>query len=75
MNGVIDSIVDKFKELFTKEKIEMEGYLMLKDSTTNKTQLLVKESDKTWKTKWFDDNQYTYKTPTMPITYIFMKSE
>lgn len=74
MSGLIESVVDKFKELFSKDKIEVEGYLMLKDSTTNKTQLLVKEGENSWKTKWFNDNHHTYKAPVVPITDIFMKS-
>jgi hypothetical protein len=74
MSGIIDSIIERFTGLFSKEKIEVEGYIMLKDSTTNKTQLLVKEGEKSWKTKWFNDNQYTYKAPTVPITDIFIKN-
>lgn len=74
MSGVISDIIDRFTGLFTNNnKIEVEGYLMLKDSTTNKTQLLVKEGDKSWKTKWYNDNQYIYKAPAKPITEVFMK--
>ena len=72
MNDAINAIIDRFTGLFTKEKVDVEGYLMLKDSTTNKTQLLVKDGEKSWKMKWFDDTQYTYKTPSMPITQVFM---
>jgi len=72
MSGIIESIIDKFKGLWSEQKMEVEGYLMLKDSTTNKTQLLVKEGDKSWKTKWYCDNHYTYKLPTQPIESVFI---
>jgi hypothetical protein len=72
MTDILNAIIDRFTGLFTKEKVEVEGYLMLKDSTTNKTQLLVKDGEKTWKTKWFDDNQHTYKAPTQSMTQLFM---
>jgi len=73
MSGVISDIIDRFTGLFTSNKIEVEGYLMLKDSTTNKTQLLVKDGEKSWKTRWYNDNQYIYKAPEKPITDVFMK--
>ena len=73
MSDIINAIIDRFTGLFTKEKVVVEGYLILKDSTTNKTQLLVKEGDKSWKTTWFNDNQYIYKAPDKPISDLFMK--
>ena len=49
----------------------IEGYLLKNDSTTNQILLLVKEHEKCWKTKWFNDNEYTYTIPSAPISSVF----
>jgi len=73
MSFLIGSIIDMFKGLWNKEekKTEMEGYIILHDSITNKTLLLVKNSENSWKTNWFNDIEYTYKTPDLPLFKIF----
>jgi hypothetical protein len=69
---MISSLVDRFKGLWYGEiKNEVEGYLIMSDSTTNKTLLLVKDGEKSWKTKWFNNQQNTYKPPTEPLVSIF----
>lgn len=69
---MISSLVDKFKGLWYGEpKKEVEGYLIMSDFTTNKTLLLIKEDDKSWKTKWYNDNQNTYKAPKESLASIF----
>jgi len=55
------------------EMKEIEGYLMFVDSTNNKTLLLVKENEKSWKTQWFNNNENTYKSPPLPLNEIFNK--
>lgn len=57
--------------IFGGQKGEVEGYLMYSDSTNNKSLLLVKENEKSWKTKWFNNNENTYKSPSLPLNEIF----
>jgi hypothetical protein len=75
MSAIIYSIIDKFKGLWIDQrqdtKTEVEGYLMLNDSTSNKSLLLVKEGEKSWKTKWFNNNEHTYKAPAIQVNAIF----
>lgn len=75
MSALVYSVIDKLKGLWIgqsqEQKTEIEGYLMLSDSTNNKTLLLVKEGEKSWKTKWFTDNEHSYKAPTVPVSEIF----
>ena len=75
MSAIIYSVIDKLKGLWIspESKTEVEGYLMLSDSTNNKSLLLVKEGEKTWKTKWFNDNEHSYKAPAVPVSEIFNK--
>ena len=77
MSAIIYSVIDKFKGLWIGQsqeaKMEVEGYLMLSDSTTNKSLLLVKEGEKSWKTKWFNNTEHSYKAPTVPVSEIFNK--
>jgi hypothetical protein len=71
---MISQLVDKFKGLWYDEsKGEVEGYMIMSDSTNSKTLLLIKEGEKSWKTKWFSDNQTIYKAPLEPISLIFRK--
>ncbi len=75
MSAIIYSVIDKFKGLWIGQsqeaKTEVEGYLMLSDGTNNKSLLLIKDGEKSWKTKWFNDNQTTYKAPVAPLSTIF----
>lgn len=73
MSGIINYIINKFNWFWSKQKIEIEGYLMLKDSTTNKTKLLIKEGNNFWKASWYKDEQHTYKEPIQSIHSLFMK--
>lgn len=69
---MISSVIDKFKDLWYGEaKEEVEGYLIMADSTTNKSLLLVKNSEKSWKTQWFNDTTNNYKTPSKSLHTIF----
>jgi hypothetical protein len=71
---MISQLIDKFKGFWIGEsKGEVEGYMIMTDSTNNKTLLLIKEGEKSWKTKWFSDSQTTYKAPVEPLSTIFRK--
>jgi hypothetical protein len=71
---MISQLVDKFKGLWYGEsKGEVEGYMIMTDNTNNKTLLLIKDGEKSWKTKWFSDSQTTYKAPVTPLSTIFKK--
>jgi hypothetical protein len=73
---MISSLVEKFKGLWYGEsKQEVEGHIIMSDSTNNKTLLLVKNGDKSWKTKWYDDNKNIFKTPNELLISIFNKSK
>ncbi len=69
---MINQLIDKFKGLWYGEsKEEVEGYMIMSDSTNSKTLLLIKEGEKSWKTMWFSDTNHTYKAPVAPMTTIF----
>ena len=79
MNSIIETLVSTFKGLWygkqeETEKKEVEGYLMLSDNTNNKSLLLVKDSEKSWKTKWFNNNENTYKAPLASLSELFSKA-
>jgi inorganic pyrophosphatase len=68
----VTDLIDTFKGLWYGEsKEEIEGYLIMNDSTNNKTMLLVKDGEKSWKTKWFNNNQMIHKVPIEPLQHIF----
>jgi hypothetical protein len=70
---LFDNLINKFKELFYKEsKYEIEGYTIMTDSTTDKTLVLIKNGEKSWRTKWFNNNETIYKTPSQPLHTIFI---
>lgn len=73
--GAYNTVLATFQNIniFGAQKGEVEGYLMYSDSTNNKTLLLVKENEKSWKTKWFNNNENTYKSPSLPLNEIFNK--
>ena len=74
MNSLFEIVIDKFKSMWSgDQKTDVEGYLILNDGTTNKSLLLIKDGKKSWRTKWFNNNENTYKAPTVPLTDIFVK--
>jgi hypothetical protein len=86
MNRIIDTVTDTFKGLWSnssvvapsppqteEEKVQIEGYHIASDRAANKTLILVKESNKYWKTQWFNDSTTTYKSPPLPLGEIFVK--
>jgi hypothetical protein len=81
MNRIIDNISEKFKSIWpsslssveTQEKQLVEGYHISSDATQDKTLVLVKHSDKFWKTEWFDNAATTYKAPLLPLNELFVK--
>jgi hypothetical protein len=67
---MISELVEKFKGLlYGERKNEVEGYVLMNDNT--KTLLLVKEGEKSWKTKWFNSNEIILKTPEKQLENIF----
>jgi hypothetical protein len=77
MELLINGLITKIKGIFIKEvkdekeKKMIEGYLLKTDSTNKQSMLLVKENEKCWKTKWFNDDEYTYTPPSAPISSVF----
>jgi hypothetical protein len=69
---MISELIGKFKGLwYGEQNKEVEGYLIMTDSTSNKTLLLVKDGEKSWKTKWFNNNQNTFKAPSQHLGTVF----
>lgn len=71
MSSLLKMVIDKFTKLWPERRIEVEGYLMFNDSTNNKSLLLVKDGEKSWRTKWFNDSENRYKAPLVPLINIF----
>jgi hypothetical protein len=73
MELLINGLITKFKGLMIKgsKKETAEGYLLKTDNVNKKSLLLVKENEKCWKTKWFNDSEYTYTILPGPISSIF----
>ena len=56
------------------EKQFIEGYNMSSDVTNDKMLVLVKHTDKFWKTEWFDNTTTTYRAPTLSLNELFCKT-
>ncbi len=71
----MEYITNAIKYLWWGEnKQEVEGYIVMSDKNKHQTLVLVKESDKFWKTKWFNDNNTIYKKQEKPINSIFINT-
>ena len=69
----VSNLIDKFKGLWYGEsKKEVEGYLIMSDNINNRTLLMIKDNEKSWKTKWFNNVENTYKVPNEPFNKLFM---
>jgi len=76
MSSVIEYVIDRVKNMWiNRQKTDVEGYLMFNDNITKKSLLLIKDGEKSWRTKWFNDNENTYKAPVIPLADIFVKHE
>jgi hypothetical protein len=73
--GAYNTVIATFQNIniFGTQKSEVEGYLMYSDSTNNRTLLLVKENNQSWKTQWFSNTENSYKSPQLPLNEIFNK--
>lgn len=74
LNNIVENVRSKLSHLFVTNsvnKTEVEGYLLYKDSTNNRTLLLVKNSERCWQTKWFDDNENSYNLNQQSVNTIF----
>lgn len=68
----VSNLIDKFKGLwFNESRQEVEGYMIMSDNTNNRTLLMIKENEKSWKTKWFNNSENKFKVPTEPLNKIF----
>jgi hypothetical protein len=72
VESVIMGLLSKLKGLWLSEKKSViEGHVLSKDSKNNQSLLLIKEGEKLWKSKWFNDEEYTYRMPKEPLATIF----
>lgn len=74
---MIFGLVQKFKYLWHEsnkenDKETIEGHVLTKDN--NKTLLLVKDGEKSWKTKWFNTNEINIKSPDDKLESVFKNS-
>jgi hypothetical protein len=74
LNNILENVRSKLSYLFvtnSANKTEVEGYMIYEDSVNNRTLLLVKNSDKCWQTKWFNNNENTFNIYKAPVHTIF----
>ncbi len=70
----MDKLIDKFKSFWTCEKKNaVEGYVLFRDASSNRTNVMVNEGKNYWRSKWYDNKTTTFKTPSSPISDIFIK--
>ncbi len=69
-------IIDRLKNLGLfnypdneEEKEIITGYSLMTDS--NKTLIMIKTNENSWKTKWFQTNSIKINVPELPIQSIF----
>ena len=67
---VLENVIHNLKGLLISKK-EIEGFLLYSDSTNKTSLLLVEDGPNLWKTRWFSDREYTYKTPAKSINTVF----
>jgi hypothetical protein len=72
MELLINGLITKVKGIIIKgTKPNIEGYILKTDAANNQTFLLVKEGERLWKSKWFNNNEYTFTSPKEPMSTIF----
>ena len=68
----VENVINRFKGLwFNKSKQEIEGYIIMSDTINNRTLLMIKENEKSWKTKWFNNIENNFKVPSEPFNKLF----
>jgi hypothetical protein len=69
----IADLIKSFKGLlFNESTQEVEGYMIMTDDINNRSLLMVKENEKSWKTKWFSNSENNFKVPTEPLNKLFI---
>jgi hypothetical protein len=85
----IDRLINSFKNLWyyktdnnnnnnisnNKVMENIEGYVLMQDTKSNKTLLMIKDSEKSWKTQWFNDNEVNYKFMNEPLSNVFINKK
>lgn len=52
-------------------KVEVEGHILATDATAGRSFILVKENDKTWKSKWMNTEEVIIRPATESLRSIF----
>jgi hypothetical protein len=68
----MDSIIKRFRNLWSKN--EVEGYVMMNDKYRDMSLIMVKTGSNVWETKWYNNSDNIYKTPSQPMSTIFSPS-
>ena len=66
----MEYIIEGFKRLWAKQTNEVEGYHLMSDDKQNKSLIVIKDSDKCWRTAWLD-NSVKVNKPVEPLQSIF----
>ncbi len=68
-------LIEKLQKLgifnYPEEQDIINGYALMSDSKLNKTLVMVKTSENSWKTKWVQNNLINIKEPSKSIQSIF----
>ncbi len=69
-------LLEKFRDLFLGEKDEekeqiVSGYTLMTDNNTNKTLIMEKTSNSSWKTKWVDHSIVQIQEPKEKMASVF----
>ena len=66
-------LLEKLKDLFLSEKSEetVSGYTLMKDNQNNKTLIMERTNDASWRTKWVDHTSVKISEPQEKITSVF----
>lgn len=55
----------------TKVRVEVEGHVLVTDSTSKRSFILVKENEHSWKSKWMNTDDVIVKSTTESLASIF----
>lgn len=67
----MEYIINKIKSMWSTTNKDIDGYFLMEDNKTNKSLVLVKNNEKSWKTEWIDKS-ITVNKPDKNLNTIFM---
>jgi hypothetical protein len=67
----MDLLINRLKGLLWNKTV-IEGYILSEDIDKKLSLVLVKDSDKSWRTKWLNNSEYEIKLPKQSISQVFL---